>query len=166
MQAAKVDLKFQVLVVPVQSLPKAELVVLEVSRLRPKGSDECKMETQELLDMTAYLQGAAPSGPGVPPMRWPANLGMDFYLTRAPNTILSCKVKDPFVCVIVCVTCFMHSRESGVLVMCCSSRSCLQPCCPTKSVLASSSPVVKCDEFASKRLMRWFVAGGGNHSEG
>ena len=86
------DTKSLVLAVPVQSLPKAELVVMEVSRLRPKGTDECKIETQELLDMVAYLQGSVPSSPGVPPMRWPANLGMDFYLTRAPNTILSCKV--------------------------------------------------------------------------
>lgn len=86
------DTKSLVVAVPVQSLPKAELVVMEVSRLRPKGTEECKLETQELLDMVAYLQGSVPSGPGVPPMRWPANLGMDFYITRAPSTILSCKV--------------------------------------------------------------------------
>jgi hypothetical protein len=95
MKAAKVDTKSTVLLVPVQSLPRAELVVMEVSRLRPKGTDECKFETQELLDMVSYLQGSTASSPGVPPMRWPANLGMDFYVTQPPSTILSCKVLVP-----------------------------------------------------------------------
>lgn len=93
MQAVKVDVKSTVLLMPAQPMPRAELVVVEVSRLRPKGVDEVKMETQELLDMFSYLQGVTPAGPGQPPMRWPANLGVDFYLTRAPATILGCKVR-------------------------------------------------------------------------
>lgn len=74
-----------------RSLPRAELVVMQVCRLRPKSTEECRIETADILAWTAYLRGEVPPAPGAPPRRWPVNVGFDYYLTPK-GMILSCKV--------------------------------------------------------------------------
>ena len=73
-------------------LPPAALVILQVSRLRPKGSDEARFETAQLADMFAYLQGAAPAAPSRPPQRWPACINLEFYL-KQEGVVLACKAR-------------------------------------------------------------------------
>ena len=36
--------------------PTAVLLAMQVQRLRPKGADECRFETEELLGMVQHLQ--------------------------------------------------------------------------------------------------------------
>jgi hypothetical protein len=79
----------------ISELPAASLVALQVVRLRPKGCDECRFETAELLEMMQYLQGIGGSAPGARPKRWPASINHDLYLVRE-GTILSCKVRGVY----------------------------------------------------------------------
>ena len=91
-QVCKLTPKDTVIVEQSERLPAAELVTLQVSRLRPKGAEECRFETAELLDMVQHLQGMVPAAPGARPRRWPATINHDFYLVRE-GTILVCKVR-------------------------------------------------------------------------
>ena len=95
-QAAKLNPKDTVLAepVPIESLPAASLIVLQVTRLRPKGAEELRLETTELCGWFDYLQGVRGAAPGQSPVRWPASVGYDFYLVQSP-LVLSCKVR-PF----------------------------------------------------------------------
>lgn len=79
---------------PVRGLPRAELVVMQVCRLRPKSTEECRIETADIIAWTAYLRGEVPQAPGAPVRRWPVNLGFDYYLTPK-GMILSCKARTP-----------------------------------------------------------------------
>eukprot|EP00892_Ulva_mutabilis_P006709 jgi/Ulvmu1/440/UM001_0447.1 len=88
---AKLEVKDLVVAEPVRGLPRAELVVMQVSRLRPKSTEECRIETADIVAWTAYLRGEVPPAPGAKARRWPVNLGFDYYLTPK-GMILSCKV--------------------------------------------------------------------------
>lgn len=91
LQVAKLEVKDIVVAEPVRSLPRAELVVMQVCRLRPKSTEECRIETADIVAWTAYLRGEVPPAPGAPKRQWPVNLNMDYYLTPK-GMILSCKV--------------------------------------------------------------------------
>jgi hypothetical protein len=64
-----------------------------VARLRPKSSEECRIETTDLLEAVQHLQGLREPGPGLPRQRWPACVNLDYFIVQANNTILSCKVR-------------------------------------------------------------------------
>ena len=91
-QSSKLSVNDVVAAEPVHSLPPASLVVLQVSRLRPKGADEARFETAQLCSMFEHLQGIKPAAPGARPCRWPATVGHELYLTDSP-LILGCKVR-------------------------------------------------------------------------
>lgn len=91
-QSSKLSVNDVVAAEPVHSLPPASLVVLQVSRLRPKGADEARFETSQLCSMFEHLQGVKPAAPGMRPCRWPATVGHEMYLTEPP-LILGCKVR-------------------------------------------------------------------------
>ena len=103
-QVCKLTVKDTVIVEPSEKLPPAELVTLQVSRLRPKGAEECHFETAELLQLVQHLQGLVGAAPGARPARWPATINHDFYLSRE-STILVCKVCKPRGCVCVWLQC-------------------------------------------------------------
>lgn len=92
LQACKLDVKDTVTAEPSEALAPAQLVTLQVKRLRPKGTDEVRFETEDLTGMMQYLQGLQGHVPGAKPRRWPATVNHEFYLVRE-STILSCKVR-------------------------------------------------------------------------
>jgi hypothetical protein len=92
LQVCKLSVKDTVAAEPVDRLPPAALVTLQVARLRPKGADECRFESDELVARMRYLTGAESAVPGARPKRWPASIRHDFYLVWEA-TILSCKVR-------------------------------------------------------------------------
>jgi hypothetical protein len=91
-QVAKVAVKDVVMVEPAGSLPAATVVQMSVTRLRPKSSEECRIETTDMLEAVQHLQGVREPGPGIPRQRWPVCVNLEYFIVWGNNTIFSCKV--------------------------------------------------------------------------